>query len=135
MNIRPALEVDMDSVRDSWARSLRDGAIPSGRTKDVHEHVVSVLARCGAEVLVAEIDLEDGESFLAGWVCHEGAVIHYVFVKLSCRGQGLAKALLAAAGAPGGGAPAICSHYTVGAELAGFSAAGYRPSILLRSKH
>lgn len=40
----------------------------------------------------------ENPSHLLGWICTEGSVIHYVYVKSAYREQGLARTMIAAAG-------------------------------------
>lgn len=46
---------------------------------------------------VLVVDPDDAQHIL-GWICHEGPVLHYTYVKAAYRGQGLARSMIAAAG-------------------------------------
>jgi len=59
---------------------------------------------------VLAVDPEDAQHIL-GWLCHEGPSVHYVYVKSTYRGQGLARSLLAAAGL-GNASALYASHWT-----------------------
>lgn len=119
--LRPRTPADDDFIFDSWMRSFRashesgpyhpDEYFPAARTA-----IARILARPSVQVLVADVTTEvDGEpvTFIAGYLVHEPAwkrwskqkrrleayaVVHFLFVREQARGEGVAGALLDAAG-------------------------------------
>lgn len=98
--IRPAAGPDLDIIADSWlksfrhsdfAKSVRDTEFFTG-----HQLVIErLLTQNGACVLCDEKD----ETIVLAWLCHtEPDTMHYVYVKESCRGLGMASELMEAAG-------------------------------------
>lgn len=103
--IRDAGGSDWPFIKDSWASSLRgnkrsdgddltptDAPLAHGWYRKIKERVSGLRMR-GATFLVA-CDPTD-TSQIIGWVCFEKPVLHYVFVKIYFRGQGIARQLIA----------------------------------------
>ena len=108
--IRAPNEDDWAFVRDSWKKSYRESQrhIPSSlywraQSSEVDGYIGK------AEFRVA-CDPDDAD-FIWGWACLEGETVHYVFVRNSSRGQGIASMLTS-----GIAHPIQCSHWSEAAE-------------------
>ncbi len=124
--IRQAGKDDWAYIMDSWKKSYHDlGAdnrhIP-GHIYWPNQHArIEDLRRNPAVTFSVAADPEDS-AFIWGWACIEGETLHYVFVRASAQGQGVAKMLLA--GLP---RPIASTHWTKAAE----EIARKKPGVLL----
>lgn len=109
--LRGVVKDDWAYILDSWKKSYRDSE------KRVPAHIywanqhteIEQLRQGGAEFRVAHDP--DDSNFIWGWACVEGDTVHYVFVRASARGQGVAKLLLT-----GIVRPIVATHWTESAE-------------------
>lgn len=93
------VDADRHFVLSNWLHGAAVGPLPGlYKTEGVDSEqywleqrarIASLLAR--SVVLVAE--LEDG--LIGGWICAEGCIVHYCYVRLLCREHGILKALRA----------------------------------------
>lgn len=111
--LRPASAADVPFILNSWLKSHYDAwgephGIPKGHYfAEAHRRACLTLAR--AQCLVATLANsgdEDADGALLGYVVWEPRALHYVYVKHSCRKEGLAARLLDATGLQPG------FHYT-----------------------
>lgn len=102
VHLRPLRESDLNFVRSSWlksnARTVR-GVVAQDDYYRLHwEIAMGLLDRPLVRAVVA--CSRDDEDQLLGWACGEAstprarALAHYVYVKRTFRGQGLARALV-----------------------------------------
>lgn len=97
------VQPEPDEVRfilDAWARSYRDspwsGTITNDKYAEISRWTITALVARGAQVLVAIPEV--GPRRVVGFVCYEKPdVLHYVYVKQSFRGRGVARLLVDAA--------------------------------------
>lgn len=91
--IRDAEATDWPYIEDSWEKSLARAQreTPSRGWYDRLRLRIARLRERGARFLVAS-DPAD-KSQILGWACIERPVVHYVFVKLYFREQGIARQL------------------------------------------
>ena len=113
--IRPAEKDDWAYIMDSWKKSYHDQGADNrsvpGHIYWPNQHArIEDLRRNAAVSFRVAADPEDS-SFIWGWACVEGETLHYVFVRASAQGQGVAKLLLV--GMP---RPLACTHWTKAAE-------------------
>lgn len=107
--VRPATDAELTLVRDSWARSFagkprRDDADPfinAGRWGiapgvwfAAHRSAIEKLLET-ADVLVAAHEAHADVAL--GWMCFDGATLHYLFTLKDARKKGVASRLLQAA--------------------------------------
>lgn len=85
VDFRPAGADDWAYITDSWARSSHT------RSSQIR-HRIDRLRRRKATFLIA-CDPQERRQIL-GWACLEKPVLHYIFVKLPFRNQGIARQLL-----------------------------------------
>ena len=109
--IRAVVKDDWAYILDSWKKSYRDSEkrVPAYIYCANQHTEIEQLKQRGAEFLIA-CDPDDS-NFIWGYICHEGDVVHYIFVRTSARGQGVAKLLLT-----GIARPVVCTHWTESAE-------------------
>lgn len=84
----------------SWLESLRAAQHPSANARAWRDALSeSVARRLRAGSLVVACDSDDADR-LYGFACAERDVLHYVYVRSTRRGSGLAARLVVALGAP-----------------------------------
>lgn len=108
---RSATRQDLPFIFDSYWRSYIEYA---GRPKNTQLQRLRdrmSLLWLRATFIVAT-DPSDTEQIL-GWICFEGSVVHYVYVKSAFRRQGIARTLFAAAGLT---SAVNCTHWTAAAS-------------------
>ena len=122
--IRPYADGDEAAVASAWKQSYRAASpvlsswCTNGRRGTqaywdwVNQYVNRMLERCTVRVACNP----HGEDHLWGWLCHEGPVVHYVWVRLEYRRRGIATALLLEALGPRAQDELICSHWTKACE-------------------
>lgn len=99
VRIRPHESNEMAFILDGWIRSWRTspwaGCIPNNLIWEVTRSCIASLMLRGARIDVAEVSRTDGTPRLVGFVCYEGDVLHYVFVKRTgFRGLGIGRLLV-----------------------------------------
>ena len=96
---RKALEADKAFIADSYIRSSRtivnitpgaDKSYSRGFFKGRRKRLETLEAR-SAQFTVA-YDTEEPEHII-GWICHEGPILHYIFIKKHYRGMRVARKL------------------------------------------
>lgn len=98
VKIRDAGKDDWAFIMSAWRKSYRDveAWVPAYvYNPQVLKEIESFRAR-GARFRMA-VDPE-ADDFIWGFACTEGGAVHYVYVKESARGQGVAKKLVGDAG-------------------------------------
>lgn len=119
--IRPpsAATNDLQFVRSAWLKSYASSEFARWHTPkatweknqasddyyDGQRGVIEALLG-RAKVLVNE-DEAEGLQYLTGFLVYEPLTVHYVYVRQSARGQGIARALIDAAGIPRDGSLAV----------------------------
>lgn len=98
VRIREFREEDKAFIADSWKKSFRWSPcskwISNGAYYgEMNKRVDDLLSR--GRTLVACNPVSDDH--IVGWVCVEGDVVHYLYVKTPMRGNGYAKELLRSA--------------------------------------
>jgi hypothetical protein len=97
-------EVEMPFIYSSWLKSNRKSPMTADVRNDVyfsyHHRLIERLVERGATIQVAK-----SEGVIVGWICSEGPVLHYVYVKSAFRDFGVAKKLWHVVGRP-----TVCSH-------------------------
>lgn len=104
--IRPALPEDMRFVRSSWLQSFADSDFARILTpKDVWERREASNEYYDCQRLIIEVCLDTAAIYvdadtnmIDGWLVCEPGLVHYVYVRQSARGRGVARRLLEAAG-------------------------------------
>ncbi len=96
--ITPGAPGDLGFVIDSWRQSFRDAPAVRGMTPDDYfaaqeKRIYRLLERAGTKLKVAR-DLLDADNVI-GWALLEPPVLHYVFVRIKLRRNGIARDLLA----------------------------------------
>lgn len=108
--LRGPVEDDWAFIRDSWKKSYRD----SERHVPAHIYWPNISNEVDNYIRHAQFriacDPEDSD-FIWGWSCIEGGLLHYVFIRNSSRGQGVARMLVH--GLP---RPLACTHWSEAAE-------------------
>jgi len=103
------VELDRAFVLSNWLHGCAAGPLPAlykSEGVDSETYWLEQRARIGrilarSVVLVAELD----DGLIGGWICAEGCIVHYCYVRLLCREHGILKALRASlAGEAGSGA-------------------------------
>jgi GNAT superfamily N-acetyltransferase len=112
--LRAVVKDDWAYILDSWKKSYRE----LGSEQHVPKHIYWPEQHARIEYLRMDPKVEfriaadpEDPDFIWGWACVEGPVLHYVFVRASAQGQGVAKLLLR--GLP---VPLVCTHWTKVAE-------------------
>ena len=96
--IRSLVKDDWAYILDSWKKSYRELGCDQHVPKHIywpeqHALIESLKLNPGVEFRIAA-DPDDSD-FIWGWACVENkSVVHYVFVRASAQGQGVAKLLL-----------------------------------------
>lgn len=86
---------DIRFVANSWLKSYRDGGfaggIPNTRYYKKHRELIERVRKNGDVLMVSE---RGKETKILGWAAYEdtddGRVLHYIYVKRSVRGSGIA---------------------------------------------
>lgn len=113
--IRQLIKDDWAYILDSWKKSYRE----LGSEQHIPKHLYWPNQHAEIEFLKVNPDVEfriaadpDDKDFIWGWACIESkAIVHYVFVRASAQGQGVAKLLLADIPRP-----VVATHWTKLAE-------------------
>lgn len=108
--IRDLGEHDWAFIASSWKKSNRDSEPWLANYQYfalMEREIEQIKARPATRFRVA-VDPEDAE-FIWAWACSEGTRLHYVYVRQSSRGQGLAHMLARDAGLT---SPVTCTHWT-----------------------
>lgn len=117
-SIRKVCKDDWAYILDSWKKSYRELGSEQHVPRHIfwpeqHARIESLRLNPAAEFIIAA-DPEDSD-FIWGWACIETRqgvqVLHYVFVRASAQGQGVAKLLLREVERP-----LVCTHWTRVAE-------------------
>lgn len=114
-NIRGLVKDDLAYIYDSFKKSYRelgaDQYIPRHLYwPEQHKRIESLRSNPAVEFRIAADP--DDPNFIWGYAIIEaGSIVHYVFVRQSAQGQGVATKLLA--GVP---RPLVCTHWTKTAE-------------------
>lgn len=100
-SVRPGTKDDLPFVIDSWMSSFRSSSFAGDvDAKTYYKHqrqrVISALTAEGSKLLI--LHAEGSPETIIGWVCHNGPVLHYLYVKGSFRKMGLAEVLVNSAG-------------------------------------
>lgn len=122
--VRPVIEADLGFILNSWLKSYRDSAwakaMPAGVYYAHHEVVAKLLLLRASQAERAFVICDESDpEHLFGWIVANenagGAVLHFVYVKSTYRGKGLARRLLSAAGITHD-SKALFSHWTYASE-------------------
>lgn len=138
--VRMLDDKDLGYVARSWKTTLYEhgkrpnGAQWSSRPKSMFFNLVNapidiLLANKITEVVLDPID----RTYIVAWCCYDSEAIHYVFVRDSVRGSGVARALLQRAGIDKR-APLLVTHSTKdGEHIIKKHSARYVPELVYRS--
>lgn len=112
--IRPVKQDDWAYILDSWKKSYRElGSeqhVPAHiYWAEQHARIENLRRNPEAEFRIAA-DPED-DDYIWGWACVEGPALHYVFVRASAQGNGVATLLTRDLPRP-----VSCTHWTKIAE-------------------
>ena len=107
--IRPAAPDDMRFVTSSWLKSFATSDFARLLTpNEIWARNESSDAYYDAERIIIGACLERSVTFIAatpglidGWLVCEPGILHYVYVRQSARGRGVARSLMVAAGVDG----------------------------------
>lgn len=97
--IRPAKSTDINRIYSDWLRSYRQNStsmkeLPEKVFFDEHRRVINGILKTGTVLVLA--DCAD-DYVVAGFICFESDVLHYIYVKKDFRKLGLASELMEAA--------------------------------------
>ncbi len=113
--IRQVVKDDWAYILDSWKKSFRELGCDQHVPKHIYwpeQHALIEHLKLNPAVEFRIASDPDDANFIWGWACVEGGtILHYVFVRASAQGQGVAKLLLA--GVP---RPIVTTHWTRIAE-------------------
>lgn len=114
--LRPMLrgvnEHDWAYIRDSWKKSFRDlGSERHIPAYLYYRNQTAEIDRCAMHAKFRIACDPVKTDFIWGWACVDGPVLHYVFTRDSCRGNGVARMLTH--GLP---QPLQVTHWTADAE-------------------
>lgn len=113
--VRQVCKDDWAYIYDSWKKSYRELGSDQHVPKHIywptqHSEIEALKASPAVEFRIAA-DPEDS-NFIWGWACIEGRmIVHYVFVRASAQGQGVARLLLRDVPRP-----IVVTHWTKVAE-------------------
>ncbi len=96
VTLRPAEENDISFVFNSWLRSYQSSDFAKGIPPKLyfphHHQIIERILQRGGKLTIA--CLQDEPSAILGWLCIEGKVLHYVYVKKPYRQLGIATKLI-----------------------------------------
>lgn len=137
-NIRPWDEwSDSSFILSSWSKStassIPNSFTPIGQHMGRQKELIKALIVRGATVLVCHSP--EDEKQILGWVCFETfngvSAIHFLYVKSSCRKQGIGTKLLRATGLEGKEIPCSAITYITKKNILGDKYAFiYLPALL-----
>ena len=92
---RQATRNDLNFILSTWLKSARNSGLNSLTPTDLYystqePKLKDILSHCSTLVVC---DVED-EDTIFGWIAYESNLVHYIYVKHSFRGLGLARELL-----------------------------------------
>lgn len=128
VKIRDADKDDWAFIVSTWRKSYRDADayVPAYVYNPYILQAIDACRKRGARFRVAAAP--DALDFIWGFACSEAGAMHYVYVKESARGQGVAKKLIADAGLK---VPMVLTYWTKFSEAIANKKPGalvYQPS-------
>jgi len=109
VTIRPAERGDMNFVYSSWLSAVATSEKRRTPKNLVYKHHRPIMERALEESRVVVACMEDCHDQILGWLCHDGDIVHYLYIKQSFRGFGLATLLINEVGIP---TPITVTHWT-----------------------
>jgi hypothetical protein len=95
--IRPYTPSDHDYIAKSWFETFRGSSLARSLSPEIYRRRFSPLIDHLLEKSTVTIIADDeSNNVILGWICHDGALLHYLHVRDAFHRQGHATALLAA---------------------------------------